>query len=208
MIWMLVLAGLAAPDDPARAARAEADALIAAAGADGVFENVTADTVPTLRHVQSGLTCHFTPGEATNSVTVYPDEAGLLRGENVGCNTRGQGMDATVYATRYAGRYPASAVARDSAAVILHRWPEAEAHEGGFPLFTAPDREDPPEHAVFRVTMGNAPYVTFVLVQDEGEWSYKLRGTREGEDVMAAGMTGSMMLMNALRDLGDGRPEP
>lgn len=202
MIWVMLLAGLAAQDDPAASAHAEADALIAAAGAQGVFENVTADSVPTLRHVQSGLTCHFTPGEAINSVTVYPDQAGLVRGENVGCNTRAQGMDATLYATRYARRQPASAVARESAAVILHRWPDAEAYEGGFPLFTKPDREDPPEHAVFRITVGNVPYVTFVLVQDEGEWSYKLRGSLPGEDVMAAGMTGSMMFMNALSAVG------
>ncbi|GAD58234.1 hypothetical protein IWC96_07610 [Brevundimonas sp. BAL450] len=202
MIWMMLLAGLAAQDDPAAAAHAEADALIAAAGAEGVFENITTDTVPTLRHVQSGLTCHFTSGEATNSISVFPDAGGLSRGDNVGCNTRGQDMDVTVYATRYARDFSAAAVLDDAAAAIRHRWPEAQAYEGGFPLFTPPDREEPPLHAVFNVTVRDAPHVTFVLVQHQEEWSYKLRGTREGDDVMIAGMTGSMMFMNALGDIG------
>jgi len=127
MVWMALLAGLAAQNDPAAAARAEADALIVAAGAGGVFENVTTDTVPTLRHMQSGLICHFTPGEATNSVTVYPEDDWLGHGDNVGCNTRGQGMDVTVYATRYARQFPASVVAEDAAEAILHRRPTRAA---------------------------------------------------------------------------------
>ncbi|MFN3536017.1 MAG: hypothetical protein ACK4Y4_01050 [Brevundimonas sp.] len=202
MIWIVLLAGLAVQGDPGAAARAEAEALIAAAGAEGVFENVTTDTVPTLRHVQSGLTCHFTPGAATNSVTVYPEAPGLDRGDNVGCNTRGQNMDVTVYATRYAHDYSAAEVLNDAIAAIRHRWPEAQAHEDGFPLLTPPDQEEPPAHAVFKVTVRDAPSVTFVLVQHLGAWSYKMRGTQAGDDVMMAGLTGGMMFMNALSDAG------
>lgn len=203
MVWMMLLAGLMAQDDPAASARAEADALIAAADAGGVFENITTDTVPTLRHVQSGLICHFTPGEPTNFVRLYPIlRDGLVRGDDVGCNTRGQGMDVTVYATRYAHHYSAALVLEDAVAAVRQRWPEAQAYEGGFPLFTSPDREEPPLHAVFSVTVRDAPHVTLVLVQHQGEWSYKLRSTRGGDDVMIAGMTGSMMFMNALGALG------
>ncbi|MFN4295601.1 MAG: hypothetical protein ACK4FB_02080 [Brevundimonas sp.] len=205
MIWMILLAGLAAQDDPAASARAEADALIAGAGAEGVFKNVTADTVPTLRHVQSGLTCHFTPGAATNSVTVYPETQGLGRGDNVGCNTRGQDMDVTVYATRYAEEYSAAEVRDDAVVAIRHRWPEAQAYEDGFPLLTTPDQDEPPAHAVFMVTVADAPSVTFVLVQHQGAWSYKMRGTQTGDNAITAGLMGGMMFMNAL---GDVRPEP
>ena len=90
MIWMMLLAGLAAQDDPAASARAEADALIAAAEAEGVFENVTTDTVPTLRHVQSGLTCHFTPGEASNSSPSIRPWARVWRAETMWPAIRGR----------------------------------------------------------------------------------------------------------------------
>lgn len=205
MIGMMILAGLAVLDDPAASARAEADALIAAAGAEGVFENVTADTVPTLRHLQSGLTCHFTPGEATNSVSVFPELDGVGRGDNVGCNTRGQGMDATIYATRYARDYSAADVLDDAVAAILHRWPDAQAYEDGFPLLTSPDQDEPPAHAVFTVTALDASSVTFVLVQHHEAWSYKMRGTHAGGDAITAGLIGGMMFMNAL---GHVRREP
>lgn len=202
MIWVMLLTALAVQDDGA-SARAEADAIIAAAEAQGVFENVTTETTPALRHVQSGLICHFTPGEPANFVRIYPIlRDGLVRGDDVGCNTRGQGMNVTIYATRYAHHYSETLVLEDAVAAIRQRWPEAQAYEGSFPLFTSPDREAPPLHTVFNVTVRDAPHVTFVLVQHQGEWSYKLRGTREGDDVMRAGMTGSMMLMNALGAVG------
>jgi hypothetical protein len=203
MIWMMLLAGLAAQDDPATTAHAEADALIAAADAEGVFENITADSVPTLRHIQSGLTCHFTPGEASNSVTVYPDMgAGLARGDNVACNTRASRMNATLYATRYAGQVTDEQVMEISRAAILTRLPDARPYEGGFPLLTAPTRDEPPLHAVFTDQNAEGPFVTFLLIQHHGAWGFKFRGSREGDDVVEAGMTGGMMFMNALGDVG------
>ena len=202
MIWMMLLAGLAAQDDPAASARAEADALIAAAEAEGVFENVTTDTVPTLRHVQSGLTCHFTPGEASNSVTVYPAMGrGLARGENVACNTRASRMNATVYATRYADQATAEQVLEISTAAVRARLSGAVPYEGGFPLLTAPTQDEPPLHAVFTAESPEGPFVTFLLIQHHGDWGFKFRGSREGEDVVEAGMTGGMMFMNALGDV-------
>ena len=199
MIWVMLLAGLAAQDDPAASASAEADALIAAAGAEGVFENVTADAVPALRHVQSGLTCHFTPGEASNSVTVYPAMgAGLARGENVACNTRASRMNATVYATRYGDQATAEQVLEISTAAVRARLPDVVAYEGGFPLLTAPTEDEPPLHAVFTGQSPEGPFVTFLLIQHHGDWGFKFRGSREGEDVVEAGMTGGMMFMNAL----------
>ena len=200
MIWMMLLAGLAAENDPAVSARAEADLLIAAAGAEGVFENITTDTVPTLRHVQSGLTCHFTPGEASNSVTVYPALGdGIVRGDDVSCHTRASRMSATVYATRYADQATAEQVLEISTAAVRARLPDAVAYEGGFPLLTAPTRDEPPLHAVFTARSEEGPFVTFLLVQHHGDWGFKFRGSREGDEVVEAGMTGGMMFMNALR---------
>lgn len=203
MIWMMLLAGLAAQDDPAAAAHAEADALIATAGAEGVFENITTDTIPTLRHVQSGLTCHFTPGEASNSVTVYPAMgAGLARGDNVACNTRASRMNATLYATRYADQATAEQVLEISTAAVRARLSDAVPYDGGFPLLTAPTQDEPPLHAVFTARNEEGPFVTFVLIQHHGDWGFKFRGSRGGDEVVEAGMTGSMMFMNALGDVG------
>ena len=202
MIWMILLAALATRDDPSASARAEAEALIAAAGAEGIFENVTADTVPTLRHLESGLICHFTPGEASNSVTVYPAMgAGLARGDNVACNTRASRMNATVYATRYADQATAEQVLEISTAAVRARLPDAESYEGGFPLLTAPTRDEPPLHAVFIDHRPEGPLITFLLIQHHGDWGFKFRGSREGEDVVEAGMTGGMMFMNALSEV-------
>lgn len=204
MIWMMILAGLTVQDDTAApAARAEANALIAAAQAEGVFENVTTGATPALRHVQSGMTCHFTPGEAGNGVTVYPAMGSdLARGDNVACNTRASRMDVTLYATRYARQVTDRQVLDISASAIRARYPDAILYEGGFPLLTAPTRDTPPEHAVFTGQGDQGPFVTFLLVQHEGDWSYKFRGTREGDDVVGAGMTGGMMFMNALAGVG------
>lgn len=201
MIWAMMLTGLMAQDDPSAAARAEAEAIIAAAGVEGVFENVTADSVPAVRHVSSGLICRFTPGEETNRIVVHPAMDLLAEGDNVGCDTRAQAMHVSVHAARYAAVFPAEHVLNDAVAAIRNRWPDAMAHEGGFPLLTAPTRDEPPLHAVFTAENDRGPFVTFVLVQHQGEWSYRFRGTRDGDDVIRAGMTGGLMFMNALADV-------
>lgn len=197
MIWMMLLAGLAAQDDPAASARAEADALIAAAGAEGVFENVTADSVPTLRHVQSGLTCHFTPGHFSNQIFVPEDEDGR-KGEMVGCTTHAQGLMVHVYAARDAASRSADEILQESAEAISEQWPEVQRYEGGFPLLTSPTQDTPPLHAVFTSRDESQPLVTFVLVQHHGDWSYRFRGTGQTDELARAGMAGGMMFMNAL----------
>lgn len=201
MIWMMLLTALAVQED-GPSAHAEADAIIAAAQAEGVFENVTTEATPALRHMPSGLICHFTPGEPTNSVTIYPSAANMVRGDDVACNTRASQMNATVYATRFAGRVTADQALEISALAVRARLPDAAAYEGGFPLLTAPTQDEPPLHAVFTAENDQGPFVTFILIQHQGEWSYKFRGTRQGEDVVGAGMTGGLMFMNALRDVG------
>ena len=199
MIGMMILAALSGQDDVSTA-RAEADALIAAAGAESVFENATTEAVPAARHIPSGLLCRFTPGEETNRIVVYPAVDILADGDNVGCNTRAQGMHVSVYATRYAAVFPAEAVLEDAIIAIRARWPDIVSHEDGFPLLTPPTQDTPPLHAVF-TGQNDAPFVTFVLVQHQGEWSYKFRGTQDTTDVVRAGMTGGLMFMNALSDV-------
>lgn len=202
MILAMMLTVFAAPEDRAAAAYAEAEALIAAAGAEGLFQNVTTDVTPTLRHTASGLICHFTPGEPTNRVTIYPAMGGLARGEDVSCGTRASRMTATVYATRYAGRLSETQDLEMSARTLRARH-DVQPYEGGFPLLTAPTRDTPPPHAAFTGQGEEGPFVTFVLIQHHGEWGYKFRGTQNTDDVVRAGMTGGLMFMNALSAVGD-----
>lgn len=66
------------------AARAQADALIAASGAPGLLENVTDKAFPEIRHTASGLVCGFDPGPR-NAVVVTPARGG--RGRQTTCTT-------------------------------------------------------------------------------------------------------------------------
>ena len=203
MIWMMLLAGLAAQDDPAAGARAEAEALIAAAGARGVFENVTDGTTPAVRPAASGLICHFTPGEASNRLYIHEDGSGRVI-ESVGCATRAQGMDVHVQAARGAPSSSAGDALNDQIGVISAQWPQARRYDGGFPILTPPTQDVPPLHAVFTAEDEGQPVVIFALVQHQGAWSYRFRGQAWTEDLVRAGMLGGMMFMNALAAIEPG----
>ena len=64
-------------------ARAEADTILARAGAQDLFDNVTSTANPALRHKASGLICGFNAGSPINKVFVFHSALG----DGIGCNT-------------------------------------------------------------------------------------------------------------------------
>lgn len=191
----------AATPEQVAAARAEADRLIAAAQAGDVFENITVDRIPAVRHRQSGMRCLFEPGEAQNGLHVL--ESGMPRGEDAVCNGRTGGIQVTIYATRYPERYSAEAIRDDAARAILDRFPGARPFTGEYVEVSSEGL--PRQHvAAFEATVGGQPSLTVVHVAHHGDWSYKLRATgaldRATEVGLVAGMTLNHVLLGVARD--------
>ena len=101
-------------------ARAEGDALLAQAGASGLFENITSDEAQDikLKHKASGLICEFNVGAPSNRVVVFDGgHEGAKRGDDVACSTDGEVGQRTIYASRTPGRTLNDAFAHDLAEV-------------------------------------------------------------------------------------------
>jgi hypothetical protein len=110
------LAQVAAPSVPRGEARTEGEALIAQAGADDLFDNLTSDDAQDirLRHKASGLVCEFNAGATSNRVVVFGSDK---RGDDIACSTGGAVGERTLYASRTPGRSLADAFAHDLAEV-------------------------------------------------------------------------------------------
>ena len=89
----------AAPATPEAIAKAHtfADGKIKAAQADDLFEVVDYKGIPTVRHLRSGLRCHFL-GDA-DAINIVPSK--LPRGDDVGCSMHVNGFTLSFYATRF-----------------------------------------------------------------------------------------------------------
>ncbi len=100
LVYALVLLGLATAPLGARAQAPApvslAESLIESAGAAGVFAALP-DRPASVRHLGSGLTCHFPPDGAGGRLALI---AGLPRGDDVACEFTGGGHNIRLYATR------------------------------------------------------------------------------------------------------------
>jgi hypothetical protein len=157
--FSLGLSTIARADPPATpvpgvdAARAEGDAIISAAHAADLFDNVTgADGTAKirLRHRLSGFACDFTPGSAINNIVVYA--GGHPRGDDVGCNTSFDRISRTTNFTRD-NQSDAQILATDSF-VLKRHYPSAEEIPPAPPKGLAtvlPNGAALPPHGVFRL---------------------------------------------------------
>ena len=113
-----------ASPDQIVAARKEGDALLSAARAQDLFDNETGlygTAQITLRHRASGFVCLLDPGQARNSVAVYPN---ANRGDDVGCNTMTAVGDRTTNFTRDA--HSDDQTLGGAAEAIRRRLPDAQ----------------------------------------------------------------------------------
>lgn len=185
----------AATPEQLAAARDEADRLIAAAQAGDVFENITDDRFPTVRHRQSGMRCLFEPGDPQNRLVAL--EGQLPRGDDAACNGRTGGIQMTLYATRYPERYSAEAIRDDAARAILDRFRGARPFTGDYVEVSTEGL--PRQHvAAFEATVGGRPSLTVVHVAHHGDWSFKLRATGELERATEVGLVAGMTLNHVL----------
>jgi hypothetical protein len=201
----LAMAQEATPPPPPSAAQlatasAEADALIVRSGAPEFFTNVSSDGMAKVRHRASGLVCSFVPGAENNRLTVF-DGGQVRRGDDVGCNADMGPVFLTYYATRYGPGYSAADSARDAAAAIHNRFPDARPYEGTFARVEPPEGVGALEYAAFVIGPADAPRYSHALTAKVGDWIFKQRltGDGAGEAPMANLIMGGIFFNDVLR---------
>lgn len=169
------------------AASEEADALITGAGDDArhLFENISADGMVRIRHKPSGLICTYVPGAQNNTLQVYRGHGPV--GDDVGCNADIGPAYVTYYATRYGPGYSAMDSARDAAAAIRNRFPDARPYEGMTAQVQPPEGVSETGYAALLIGPATAPRYTHALTAKVGEWIFKQRMTGDGtQDAITA----------------------
>lgn len=196
------------PEVAAIQIRDEVDRLIAAAGGEALFENISTTRIGVARHSASGMTCLFTPSDPMNLIVVYPlVPGGPLAGDDVSCRTGLEGgVFATVYATRYR-QQPTDQELLDHAMADLNGvWTEVQPLPSGYSFQHSRNHPDPMT-AAFTGNLQGHRLRSFTLVQNIGDWSFKGRasGPVNDEDVS---MVGSGYYSIALPGNWDARQNP
>jgi hypothetical protein len=210
----LAIFGLAAPafaDPPEGELQAApgsiAIGMIESASAEGVFDLVH-DGQVTVRHVRSGLVCHFLRDGAGGRLVVFPQAA---RGEDVACDSSDGRESVTLYATRFSFPTTLDEQVVGADAAVRRRFPDARA------LPAPPDAVGAQMPArrliqflVARASDG-APMYTSASVAIIGEWVIKLRYTvlAPGESAVREGQLMSQAIFaEALGEMADHPPPP
>jgi hypothetical protein len=181
------------------AARDQADRIIAAAEAEGVFENITHDALPRLKHLRSGMTCVFDPGAARNNVHIYPvTPATPERGDNVSCGTNFGGAALTTYATHLTPMPSVDDDMRSTIDSIMQAWPDAQGLDGEFQIATADGQEKPAFAAVTFIHPSGQEAASFALISHVETWSFKLRATGLVADAQTLARISSLLFSQSL----------
>jgi len=166
-------------------AKAEADRLIAAAGAGDVFVNITGNAIPTVRHPASGLICHFRGSPETDRILIFPNST---RGDDVGCATRDPSVwvETTWYATRYTPMPSEEAILSDAMAAIRNRFPSAQPFEGEISSAEIEGVTPISDGLVVETNMGTL--FTMATVEHQDGWSFKARASGPLEKAAAVSL--------------------
>jgi hypothetical protein len=137
----------------------------------------------TLRHLGSGLVCHFADNGDGGRIIVFPQ---LARGEDVGCDfNSGEGAAITLYATRYPFASTLDEQLAGAEAAILQRF--AGARVTGVAVT---DANVPQRASAFLFTHNNTPRFSSVHIAQIGDWTikqrYTARATTDAEIAAAA----------------------
>jgi hypothetical protein len=189
--------GKAPPATPQQiaSARAKADAIIQRAEAVGIFENITADATPTVRHRLSGMTCAFS-GDDHDYIRIFPmSTSAIPRGEDVGCGMRMAGSEHSIYATRYPDGHSARDDLNAAIAALRQRLPDAQPHSGPIPVAS---RQGGPEvlMAAYDIKIEDTPKLTLILVAKSEDWNFKHRATGPADEGGMALMAGIVFVMS------------
>lgn len=179
-------------------ARAEADRIIAAAGAGDLFVNMTGNAIPTVRHKTSGLICHFRGSPSVDRILIFPNSP---RGDDVGCTTRDENVwvETTYYATRYTPMPTEAAILDGAMEAIRDRFPGAQPFEGE--LSSVNTGSVAPISAALVVESNMGPLFTMATVEHLDGWSFKARATGPVDKATEVNMSAMMFaIMLSLRN--------
>jgi hypothetical protein len=166
--------------EPQAAPGSIAIGMIEAANAQGVFDVVPNGHV-SVRHLGSGLTCHFTDNGEGGRIVIFPQ---LARGEDVGCDLNPDNASITLYATRYPFASNLDEQLAGAEAAIRQRFADARPSAAT----TATAANVPQRASAFLITMNGAPRFTSVHIAQIGDWTIKQRYTvRAGTDAEISG---------------------
>ena len=200
-VWAQTAAVVEPTAEDLSRASAEADALIAGTGAPELFVNISGDDgMAKVRHRASGLVCSFLPGAENNTLRLF-DLGDDSPGDDVGCNADIGPAFMTYYATRYGPGYSAAESARDAAAAIQNRWPDARPYQGTMARVAPPAGVDEVEYAALLIGPPDAPRYTHALTAKVGEWIFKQRMTGDGDEksIMANQIVAGAFFNDVLR---------
>lgn len=160
---------------------AEADGLIASTGSPELFENISSEGMPKVRHKASGLVCIFMPGAENNTLVVFPGDD-LPLGDDVGCNADMGRAYVTYYATRYGPGYSPRDSVNDAVVAIQDRFPDARPYEGTVASISPPEGVTETAFAALLVGPEDSVRYTHALAAKVGEWIFKQRMTGDGAE--------------------------
>lgn len=167
--------------EPQAAPASIALGLIETAQAEGVFELVH-DSHTTVRHVGSGLVCHFGNDGAGGRIILYPN---LPRGDDVACDWNDGRAFTTIYATRYPFNSTLQEQIEGATGAIRNRFGDAIAMPAPAAQ-TADDGLPTRRTARFIVMREGQRYYTRASVARIGSWIIKLRHSAPAPDDDAA----------------------
>lgn len=178
MFASVILALAVLAQDPS-ASRAAGDRMLAEQQAGDTFRNVTDRGDIRLKHSASGMVCSFDPGAVRNNVRLYPVRPGIeRRGDDVGCGTTPD-MAYTIYATRYRPEISQETAMAQAIDEIEAIWSDVERLDLSPPAGAANS-----PFAAFRGRHPNGQMLsTVVLVQQVGQWTFKMRASGPPGDV-------------------------
>jgi len=203
------LAASAAPAKPAAAsaaeiarARAEGDAIIAAAGVADLFTNVTDGAAIELRHNASGLVCGFDPGPG-NEIVVSPVGP---RGDSVSCTSHPLDFEQTVFAIRDGlnrDMHMASAVA-----AIQIVYADVKPYRGrGMTMSREGEAEaDRPVTQAFQARDGGRDVFILASVAQRNGWVIKVHITAPLDKAFEAQLFAGLAMRAALMKIDEAKP--
>ncbi len=166
--------------EPQAAPGSLAIGMIEQADAEGVFELVH-DGQVTVRHVGSGMICHFLRSGDGGRLILYP---GLPRGDNVACDFNDGREFFTIYATRFPFRTTLDEQINGASTAIRQHFPDARPYPAASDAAT--DTVMAHRTVEFIVTREGVRSYTRASVAQVGDWIIKVRYTIAAPDDAAA----------------------
>ncbi len=188
--------------DTARA-RAEGDAIIAAAGVGDLFTNVTDGASIQLRHNASGMVCGFDPG-GRNSIALTP---GVERNLSVACGSNPLDFTRTLYASRSPGVTNDQALA-GAVAGIRQVYTDVVPY-GGQGMTMTQEGEAPsaaPRTAAFEAKLNGREVFTLVSVAERNGWIIKIRMTGPRSKAFEAQLFAGVAMRAVLLKIDEAKP--